>query len=282
MKSELDTIKSLFEYDPFRGASDRSTPILQRDNISREDLDKLSVSKKNPRVRQISLQLRGISTPEKVDPKVASLRTGIQQDVKGMEEPENVVSLAQSGYVHQQSDDMPRSPHGKELAARHLRQLRDRANAAASMNTQDMRIQMGEQSEGSDESLRNYFANYDPKRADAVQAYQSLPAHRAKKAARMAARVGNQMKELAPRIGAGMARHEANPSELNAADLASKAERQTVLIGQAKRLFDLGKHLHPEDPAKRKLMIGARDAIEGHREGVKIGKIAYQMGQEGK
>ena len=282
MKSDIDTIRSLFEYDPFRGASDRSTPILQRDDISREDLDKLSVSKKDPKKRQVSLQLRGISTPEKVDPKVASLRVGIQQDVKGMEEPENVVSLAQSGYVHQRSDDMPRSPHGKELAARHLRQLRDRASAGASMSTRDMRIQMGEQSEGSDESLRNYFANYDPERADAVQAYQDLPAHRAKKAARIAARVGNQIGELAPRIGAAMARHEDNPSELNTADLIQKAERQTVLGGQARRMARLASHLHPDDPARNKLIQGVKDAATKHRDGIKLGKIAYQMGQEGR
>lgn len=293
--TESEILQNILEYDPFRGAADRATPMLsplqniaaQMHNLSSDQMKRLSTSNKDPKKREVSLQLRGISTGTKVDPSVASLRVGIHQDVQGVERPENVTSLAQSGYVHQYSDEMSREPHGKELAARHLRAISDRQKSGAKLNTREMRrlklqgdpsmvkpFMVGEES---DPEFANYIARTtNPERNAAIEPDQDLLKHREKRARRLGARVLNQLRDIAPKVGTVVARQKDNPSELNAYDVMDKADRAAILMGQSGRLFRLGQHLHDDDPAKSTLMNMSRTADKTFVAGLQQGKHKYR------
>ena len=118
-----------------------------------------------------------------------------------------------------------------------------------------------------EEDISNYFARGIPSDREGQEPV-NIATHRERKANRMLARTGNQLAELAPKIGELLARHRdigktnSKAAVANAAHLASTANNVTHINNQNTRLYKLGQHLHDDDPAKAVLMRGSYNNLE--------------------
>ncbi|HAW79921.1 MAG TPA: hypothetical protein DCX27_09555 [Balneola sp.] len=110
-----------------------------------------------------------------------------------------------------------------------------------------------------EEDISNYFARGIPSDREGQEPV-NIATHRERKANRMLARTGNQLAELAPKIGELIAKHrdigktKSKAAIANAAHLAFTANDVTHVNNQNTRLYKLGQHLHDDDPAKAVLM----------------------------
>ena len=104
------------------------------------------------------------------------------------------------------------------------------------------------------EELSNYFARGIPSDREGIESV-NISDHRAKKANRLASRVGNPMVGFASKVGELMARHAhirdtgTNAAELNAAHLTDTVDNIERLVNQNIRLHKLGHAMHPHDSA---------------------------------
>jgi hypothetical protein len=109
------------------------------------------------------------------------------------------------------------------------------------------------------EELSNYFARGIPSDREGIESV-NISDHRAKKANRLASRVGNPMVGFASKVGELMARHAhirdtgTNAAELNAAHLTDTVDNIERLVNQNIRLHKLGQAMHPDNPAKKILL----------------------------
>jgi len=118
-----------------------------------------------------------------------------------------------------------------------------------------------------EEDISNHFARGIPSDREGQEPV-NIATHRERKANRMLARTGNQLAELAPKIGELMAKHrhigktKSKAAVANAAHLAFTANDVTHVNNQNTRLYKLGQHLHDDDPAKAVLMNNSVKNLE--------------------
>ena len=98
------------------------------------------------------------------------------------------------------------------------------------------------------EELSNYFARGIPSDREGIESV-NISDHRAKKANRLASRVGELMARHADIRDTGT-----NAAELNAAHLTDTVDNIERLVNQNIRLHKLGQAMHPDNPAKKILL----------------------------
>jgi hypothetical protein len=117
------------------------------------------------------------------------------------------------------------------------------------------------------EELSNYFARGIPSDREGIESV-NVSDHKAKKANRLASRVGNPMVGFASKVGELMARHAdirdtgTNAAELNAADLTNTVGNIERLVNQNVRLHKLGQAMHPDNPAKKILLKRTSKSVD--------------------
>ena len=118
-----------------------------------------------------------------------------------------------------------------------------------------------------EEDISNYFARGIPSDRDGQEPV-NIATHRERKENRMLTRTGNQLAELAPKIGELMGIHKnigktkSKAAVANATHLAAAADNVKHLTTQNTRLYKLGQHLHDDDPAKAILMKKSYNNLE--------------------